>query len=65
MARDNGLAHLVAPEFRGARHLGDLAAAVLTVESYLTPGLARQPGVEQRILRQVAALFPTVPDGTP
>ncbi|HEV3387160.1 MAG TPA: hypothetical protein VG097_20240, partial [Gemmata sp.] len=40
----NGLAHLLGPEFRGARHLEDIAAGVLTVESYLVPGLARQPG---------------------
>ena len=32
--------HLLGPEFRGARHLEDISAGVLTVESYLVLGLA-------------------------
>lgn len=65
LAQANQLPHLLGPEFRGARHLDDIAAGVLTVESYLVLGLARQPGLEQSALQRVGAMFPTVPRKTP
>jgi hypothetical protein len=61
LASENGLIHLLGSEFRTARHLDDIAAGVLTVESYLVPSLARQPGLEQAVVQQVGAMFPSVP----
>jgi hypothetical protein len=60
LAVANGLMGLLGSEFRGARHLEDIAAGVLTVESYLVPGLASQPGLEASVLQRVGALFPNV-----
>jgi hypothetical protein len=65
LARANQLSHLLGPEFRGARHLEDIVAGVLTVESYLVPGLARQSGSEQGVVQRIEAMFPTVPRKTP
>lgn len=65
LARANGLLHVLGPEFRGARHLDDISAGVLTVESYLVFALRQLPGVEQSVVRRVGIMFPTVPRRTP
>lgn len=65
LADANGLAHLLGPEFRGARTFEDVAIGVLIVESYLVHGLALQPGVEQNVIQRVSAMFPSIPRGMP
>lgn len=63
--RRNRISHLLGPEFRGARHLDDLSAAVLTVESYLVLALSRLPGVEDGVVQRVGSMFPDVPGRIP
>jgi hypothetical protein len=65
LAHGNQLSHLLGPELRGARHLDDISAGVLTVESYLVPGLARQPGLEHNIVQRVGGMFPSLPRRAP
>jgi hypothetical protein len=65
LATGNGLVHLQGPEFRGARTLEDIAAAVLTVESQLIGGLALHPGADLVVLQAVSTRYPTVPRDTP
>jgi hypothetical protein len=65
LAGANGLTHLLAPEFRGAGCLNDIATGVLIVEAQLVDPLRLQPGTEQRAMRAVAAMFPSVPVALP
>lgn len=61
LAAANGLQQHLHTEFWGARNLNDISNAVLTIEAHLVPQLSRQPGLEQAVLQQVRAMFPTIP----
>ncbi len=59
LAHANSMSHLLGPEFRGARTMGDIRNAVLTVEPGLIPGLSLS--AEQQVLAQVHRLFAKIP----
>jgi hypothetical protein len=61
VAAANGLTHLLHQDVRGARHLEDIAAGVLTAEGALAAALYPYPATEAAVIRQVAGLLPAVP----
>ena len=65
LAEQNGLTHLLAPEFRGVGNLDEIVASLLTVERDLIADLDAQPGLESLIVQRVSGMFPTIPRHSP